>query len=131
MLGSLTRHFIADEHWCWFDDRYLPDYTLSRIWDWFIPHIRSGALAGESFEELEAGLTEIEASKAYQEYHVPRKDDALIESSSLNSFQAMSINHGYIHLIALYHWSANYYHRHPSQQRMSMTYSIHRHSNHR
>ena len=71
MLDSLTRHFIADEHRCWFDDMYLPDYTLSRIWDWFIPHIRSGALAGESFEESKAGLTEIEASKAYQEYHVP------------------------------------------------------------
>ena len=71
MLDSLTRHFIAEEHWCWFDDCYSPDYTVSRIWDKFIPYIRSGALAGESLEELEAGLTEIEASEAYQEYHMP------------------------------------------------------------
>lgn len=42
MLESLTKHFIADEHWCWFDDFYSPDYTLSSIWDKFIPHIRSG-----------------------------------------------------------------------------------------
>ena len=71
MLDSLTRHFIAEEHWNWFDDFYSPDYTVSRIWDWFIPHIRSGALARESLEDLEAGLAEIEASEAYQEYHIP------------------------------------------------------------
>ena len=55
MLESLTRHFIADEHWRWFDDLYSPDYTVSRIWVEFVPHIRSGALAGECLEELEAG----------------------------------------------------------------------------
>lgn len=71
MLESLTRHFIADEHWCWFDDLYSPDYTVSRIWDEFVPHIRSGALAGECLEELEAGLSAIETSEAYQEYHMP------------------------------------------------------------
>ena len=71
MLDSLTRHFIAEEHWNWFDDYYSPGYTVSRIWDKFIPYIRSGALAGESLEELEAGLAEIVASAAYQEYHIP------------------------------------------------------------
>ena len=71
MLEPLTRHFIVDEHWCWFDDFYSPDYTVSQIWDRFISHIRSGALAGECLEELEAGLSEIEASEAYQEYHFP------------------------------------------------------------
>lgn len=58
MLDSLTKHFIAEEHWCWFDDFYSPDYTVSQIWDKFILHIRSGALAGECLEELEAGLME-------------------------------------------------------------------------
>lgn len=71
MLESLTRHFIVDEHWCWFDDLYSPDYTVSQIWDKFIPHIRSGALAGECLEELEAGLAEIEVSDAYRDYHMP------------------------------------------------------------
>ncbi len=50
MLESLTRHFIVNEHWGWFDDLYSPDYTVSRICDKFIPHIRSGALAGECLE---------------------------------------------------------------------------------
>ena len=71
MLDSLTKHFIADGHWSWFDDFYSPDYTVSKIWDKFIPHIRSGALAGECLEELESGLAVIEASEAYQEYHMP------------------------------------------------------------
>ena len=71
MLDSLARHFIAEEHWNWFDYFYSPDYTVSRIGDKIIPYIRSGALAGESLEELEAGLTEIETSEAYQEYHMP------------------------------------------------------------
>ena len=71
MLESLTRHFIADEHWRWFDDLYSPDYTVSRIWDEFVPHIRFGALTGESLEELDAALAETEASEAYQEYHKP------------------------------------------------------------
>ena len=71
MLDSLTKHFIEDEYWRWFDDFYSPDYNMSRIGDKFIPYIRSGALAGECLKELEAGLEEIEASEAYQKYHVP------------------------------------------------------------
>lgn len=71
MLESLTRHFIEDEHWCWFNDLYSLDYTVSGIWDKFIPYIRSGALTGEFLDELEAGLSAIEASEAYQEYHMP------------------------------------------------------------
>jgi len=71
LLDSLTAHFIADEHWCWFDDFYSPDYTVSHIWDAFIPHIRSGALAGEPLAELESGLKQIEQSEAYQNYGIP------------------------------------------------------------
>ena len=32
LLDSHTTHFIADEHWCWFDDFYSPDYTPCRIY---------------------------------------------------------------------------------------------------
>lgn len=71
LLDSLTAHFIADEHWCWFDDFYSPDYTVSHIWDAFIPYIRSGALAGEPLAELESGLKQIEQSEAYQNYGIP------------------------------------------------------------
>ena len=42
MLDSLTKHLISEEHWCWFDDFYSPDYTVSQICDKFILYIRSG-----------------------------------------------------------------------------------------
>ena len=71
MLDLLCAHFISDEHWCWFDDFYSPDYTVSQIWDAFIPHIRSEALSGDALSELEAGLQKIEQSEAYQDYGVP------------------------------------------------------------
>lgn len=71
LLDSLTAHFIADEHWCWFDDFYSPDYTVSHIWDAFIPHIRSGVLAGEPLAELKSDLKQIEQSEAYQNYGIP------------------------------------------------------------
>lgn len=44
---------------------------MSHIWDAFIPHIRSGALAGEPLAELESGLKQIEQSEAYQNYGIP------------------------------------------------------------
>ena len=71
LLGTLTERFIADEHWCWFDDFYSPDYTVSCIWDKFIPYIRSSAIAGEPLIELESGLKLIEQTEAYQNYGYP------------------------------------------------------------
>lgn len=71
MLDSLCGHFISEEHWCWFDDFYSPDYSVSHIWEAFIPHIRSGALAGEALAELESGLQQIQQSEAYQNYGIP------------------------------------------------------------
>lgn len=71
LLDSLTAHFVADKHWCWFDDFYSPDYTVSHIWEAFIPHIRSGTLSGEPLAELESGLKQIEQSEAYQNYGYP------------------------------------------------------------
>jgi hypothetical protein len=65
LLDSLTVHFISDEHWCWFDNLYSPDYTVSHIREAFIPHIRSSAIAGEALAELEAGLRKIEQTEAY------------------------------------------------------------------
>lgn len=33
LLDSLCVRFFSDEHGCWFDDMYSPDYTVSQIWD--------------------------------------------------------------------------------------------------
>ena len=31
ILESLSYHFVKDEHFCYFDDMYCPDYTCSDI----------------------------------------------------------------------------------------------------
>lgn len=28
LLKSMTKHFVEDEHWCYFDDWYEPDYSM-------------------------------------------------------------------------------------------------------
>lgn len=54
---------------------------MSHIWDAFIPHIRSGALAGVPLAELESVLKQIEQSEAYQNYGIP----SMIPFSDLKS----------------------------------------------
>lgn len=71
MLDSICVHFILEEHWCWFDDFYSPDYSVLHIWEAFILHIRSGALTGEVMAELETGLHWIKQSEDYQNYGIP------------------------------------------------------------
>ncbi len=71
MLDSLTRHFVADEHWTYYDDLYFPDQAVTHIWDQFVPHIRQGKLTGEDLKALEEGLALIEQTEAYQNYGIP------------------------------------------------------------
>ena len=66
MLDSLTVHFVEDEHWTYFDDLYAPCHAVLHIWEQFVPHIRSGKLAGEDFVVLQEGLAKIEQTEAYQ-----------------------------------------------------------------
>lgn len=71
LLYGLTDHFVADEHWCYFDDHYSPDYALREIWDKFILYIRSGSITDEEIASLEESLAQIEKTEAYQSYGVP------------------------------------------------------------
>ena len=71
LLFALTDHFVADEHWCYFDDYYSPDYAAQEIWDKFVPYVRSGAIPEEALAALEAGLARIEKTEAYGGYEVP------------------------------------------------------------
>ena len=32
-LKSMCEHFIKDEHWCYFDDMYSPEYVMKWIYD--------------------------------------------------------------------------------------------------
>ena len=31
LLKSITNHFVEDEHYCYFDDMYSPEYTMQWI----------------------------------------------------------------------------------------------------
>ena len=73
ILDSLTVHFVKDEHWRWFDDYYAPDYSVSWMWERFVPLIRSGALAGEDLALLKRGLAAIESSAAFRQYGYPSR----------------------------------------------------------
>lgn len=33
LLKSMTKHFIEDERWCYFDDMYSPEYSLQWIYE--------------------------------------------------------------------------------------------------
>ena len=71
LLYAMTDHYVADEHWCYYDDFYSPDYEVKRIWDKFVPYICSGAISDELIARLEESLAMIEKTEAYQNYGVP------------------------------------------------------------
>ena len=73
MLDSLTVHFVNDEHWTYYDDLYIPNHAVSHIWEQFVPHIRSGKLAGEALKTLQEGLAMIAQTEAYQNYVIPSR----------------------------------------------------------
>ena len=33
LVDTMCEHFVADEHWCWFDDFYSPGYEADRCWE--------------------------------------------------------------------------------------------------
>lgn len=33
LLKSMTKHFVEDEHYCYFDDMYSPEYTMQWIYE--------------------------------------------------------------------------------------------------
>lgn len=71
LLFGLTDHFVADEHWRYYDDSYSPDYALRDIWDKFIPYIRSGAISDAEITSLEERLAWIEKTEAFHNYGIP------------------------------------------------------------
>lgn len=64
LLKSMTIHFIEDEHSCYFDDMYSPEYALQAIYE----AIRKYDIDAEAETLLEQGHTEILESECYEEY---------------------------------------------------------------
>jgi len=67
LLKSMCEHFVEDEHYCFFDDMYSPEYTMQ----WIYEAIQKHDIDEESRELLEEGHKEILQSECYKEYGYP------------------------------------------------------------
>ena len=67
LLKSMTKHFVEDEHWCYFDDWYSPDYSLKQIYDAIMKY----DIDAEATELLKAGHEEIQKTECYDNYGCP------------------------------------------------------------
>ena len=92
LLKSMTKHFVEDEHYCYFDDMYSPEYTMQ----WIYESIRKAAIKREvgqvttcvfpsvsrlnevkhdidieAHALLDEGHNEILQSECYKDYGVP------------------------------------------------------------
>jgi len=74
LLKSMCDHFVEDEHYCYFDDMYSPEYTMQ----WIYKEIQKHDIDAESQVLLEVGHKEILKSECYKNYGCPsyieRKD---------------------------------------------------------
>ena len=64
LLKSMTKHFVEDEHYCYFDDMYSPKYSLQ----WIYEDIMKYDIDQESRRLLEDGHKEILQSECYEDY---------------------------------------------------------------
>ena len=67
LLKSMTKHFVEDEHYCYFDDMYSPEYTMQ----WIYEAIQKHDIDAESQALLDEGNKEILQSECYEEYGYP------------------------------------------------------------
>lgn len=67
LLKSMCDHFVEDEHYCYFDDMYSPEYTMQ----WIYEAIQEKDLDAESRLLLEEGHKEILQSECYEDYGYP------------------------------------------------------------
>ena len=67
LLKSMCEHFVKDEHYCYFDDMYSPEYTMQGIYE----AIQEHNIDSESQRLLEEGHKEILQSESYEDYGIP------------------------------------------------------------
>lgn len=70
LVDSMCYHFVADEHWNYFDDLYSPEYDA----DWCWKQIRGNLdkFPEALLDELEEGLIDLSVTEAFQDYCCPR-----------------------------------------------------------
>ena len=66
-VKSMCEHFVENEHYCYFDDMYSPEYTMQ----WIYKAIQKHNIDAESQSLLEEGHKEILQSECYEDYGYP------------------------------------------------------------
>lgn len=67
LLKSMTKHFVEDEHWCYFDDWYSPDLMMRQIYDAIMKY----DIGAEAADLLKVGHDEIKKTECYDNYGCP------------------------------------------------------------
>ena len=67
LLKSMCKHFVEDEHYCYFDDMYSPEYTMQRIYK----AIQKHDIDAESKALLTDGHKKILQTECYDDYGYP------------------------------------------------------------
>lgn len=68
LIKSMCRHFICDEHYCYFDDMYSPEYAIDDLIDFFNGLADEGKLPDETKEFLKKAGQEIMETECHQSY---------------------------------------------------------------
>ena len=68
LTKSMCRHFISDEHYCYFDDMYSPEYAIDDLVDFFNGLAKEGKLPNETKEYLKKAWQEIMDTECHQDY---------------------------------------------------------------
>lgn len=71
ILDSLTRHFVEDEHYTYFDDMYSPDYPCQYMLENILKKVSEGLLPNEELEYLNEGMMKLEQAESYTDYGYP------------------------------------------------------------
>lgn len=73
MTKSMCRHFIEDEHYCYFDDMYSPEYAINDILRTFKKLDEEHKLPEDVKDYLLQAWKEIEDTECYRDYGMPSK----------------------------------------------------------
>lgn len=71
ILESLTRHFVEDEHYNYFNDMYSPDYVCQDMMEAVIDSVKGGKFPNAELQRLKEGLEKLKHTEAYEDYGVP------------------------------------------------------------
>ena len=74
LTKSMCRHFISDEHYCYFDDMYSPEYAIDDLIDFFNGLADEGKLPNEVKEYLKKAWQEIMETECHQDYGMLSKN---------------------------------------------------------